>query len=389
MKRRSRVFRALWLLLPLLLFWGLSLFSGEHSGSFLGLSELDLSERHYLVFPLAVVFGIYVFFQDRRTSLIALVAILPILIFGSRYLFSLNVDEEYSGVVLARLRDDPNESSTLKLREQIDLFANSSERGEMERHFKPLRSHRVALRRFPRAHAVVWGDTHTIRVSLKESGRAITRYSKHIRKQELPLAIIESIPGVEVSFEPVTQTGRYLAQLIEAISLEHENAPEDTLETLYLSMGHHLSRWSSYAHVAYPWFKLGNIYLRKAYESTDGPTSYAQCANHAYSSAAAFLQPYTHPQLRATVFNNKAVLLLLEAEKKTLRQRKETARKLLQKALIIAERGGGGEWRPSKYILRAIRGNLKVLQSGKRRKKRHARKRAHHRRAATTRPSSH
>ena len=73
---------------------------------------VELSERHYYVFPLTVAILFYLFFRSFRASFLGIAAVLPMMFFGARYVFSFSVESSYPGVVVASLQKDPKEAKS-------------------------------------------------------------------------------------------------------------------------------------------------------------------------------------------------------------------------------------------------------------------------------------
>ncbi|MCI5064818.1 hypothetical protein MRY87_03735 [bacterium] len=317
---------------------------------------IDLSERHYIAFPLAVALIIYLISGKFQMVGLGLAAIIPIMFFGVRYVFSFSLDIEHPGVVVTRLRKDARESKTLRLREQLRRFSTEQTRGNLERHFLPVRSHRMALKRFPNAPAVIWGDRERIRVSFQAPPFPTTEYRKGDRGG-LGVLVVNAIPGLDLSLEPVQQTGLFLARILEA--LENSGGPEELEENevLYQTMANHESHWGERTHLAYPMWRLGNLYLEEWYLS--GVSSAFTCAIDAYGDAASAVHPHAHPLLRAAIFNNKAAILLL-SQKPSAKKKRKAIRAHLRMAEVMVQRKG--EWRAGQHVKHAIRRNLKVLK---------------------------
>lgn len=380
------------LLIPCLLFWGLSLLD-QSSSSTLGVffGEMDLSKRHYFMFPLVVALLTFVLFQRWSAAIVGVACILPVMIFGSRYVFSFAVDTSYPGVVLARLNKDVQEAKTLRLREQVLRFLPEEFHESIERHFAPIRAHKGAIRRFPSAPAVVWGDGKRVKVSFQDSEVNSETFPRTYGNRSVPVEIVTTLPGLDLSFEPVQQTGLYLSRLIQSFELEKRGASFEELEQVFLETTVHQSTWDSYVHLAYPWWKLGNMYLERSF---GGPrdTVLSKCARDAYGESAALISPGAYPLFRAAVFNNKAAALLLDESEPLKQKRKKEIRQLLHTATLIVHRKG--KWRPSKYVVKAIKTNLKAIKvlSGKKPKlkkknKKNAKQRRRNQSAGTVRSS--
>lgn len=364
------------LLVPIVLFWLLPLVSPYLQPVALepiGVEEMGLSERHYFIFPLAVALLAFVFFRRLSSVAIGLACIFPVMVFGSRYVFSYSFDSEYPGVVLARLHSDSTESKTLRLREQILRFSSPESRESIERHFQPIRTHKAARSRFPNAPAVVWGDGDKVKISMPDSESNRVIFARNVGRKVVRLHLIHRIPGFDISYEPLQQTGLFISRFIHSLELEARSRPFEQLEQLYIEMGEHRSGWKKHTHMGYPWWKLGNLYVEEAFASVSGNT-WAKCAAGAYSKAAARLHPHAHPLLRASTFNNKAVSLLIGGGSQT-KADKKAALVLLKKAAEIAKRKG--RWGARKYVMLAIRQNQKALKDMKGRKKKKKKKKKH------------
>ncbi|MGA1191509.1 MAG: hypothetical protein ACO3XO_04440 [Bdellovibrionota bacterium] len=335
----------------------------------LSYGNLSLSGRQYAVFPFAIASVLFVFGKGRRWFGIAFIITLPIMVLGTRFVFSLAVSKESNGILLFQLERDASEASTLRLREQIDRYASTRVRVSLERYFRTGESLSEIRDLFPNATAVLWGTPKAVRLSFLQNGSPVSRYPLQTPMGERKVQLIEHIQGVDLPIEPVQQTGLFIARMLEMEFLKDEPENRQALKALLKSTAHHISDWDSRSHLAVPWLRLANMSLIEGYEGNKRGS--AKKALRGYSQAAAYLEPYVHPELRAAIFNNKAVALLLMGNT-VLEDRDylKKARSLLQKARIIARRPS--IWPVPRYVKQTIRRNLRVVDalSGKKIKER-------------------
>lgn len=333
----------------------------------LSYGNLSLSGRQYAVFPLAIASVLFVFANSKRLIGLIFIITLPILLFGTRFVFSLGVSRETNGILLFQLERDLSEASTLRLREQIERYGSTRVQASLERYFRRGESLSDVRGRFPNATAIVWGTPEAVRLSFSQKGPPVSRYPVRTPMGEREVQLVEHIQGVDLSIEPIQQTGLFIARMLEMEFLKDEPQSREALKALLKKTAHHISYWDARSHLALPWLRLANMSLLEGYAGKKkGP---AKKALRGYSQAAAYLEPYAHPELRAAVFNNKAVALLLTGDillsdpgyvKK--------ARDLLQKAKVIARRPS--IWPVPVHIKRTVRKNLRVIDalSGKKKK---------------------
>lgn len=336
---------------------------------FLSYGDLPLSGRQYAVFPVAIASVLFVFINRKRWIGIALVITLPLLLLGTRFVFSLAVSEETNGILLLQLKRDPNEASTLRLREQIERYGSMRVQASLKRYFRSGESLSDVRGLFPHATAIVWGTPETVQLSFSQKGSPVSVYPVQTPMGERTVQLIEHIQGVDLSIEPIQQTGLFIARMLEMEFLSEDPENREALKALLKKTAHHISYWDAHSHLALPWLRLANMSLVDGYaRNRKGPV---QKALRGYSQAAAYLEPYAHPELRAALFNNKAVALLLTGDS-LLREPdyREKARDLLQKAKVIARRPS--IWPVPRYVKQTIRKNLRVIDvlSGKKKKER-------------------
>lgn len=333
----------------------------------LSYGNLSLSGRQYVVFPFAIACVIFVFANSKRWIGIALGITLPILLLGTRFVFSLAVSQETDGILLFQIERDPSEASALRLREQIERYGSTRVQASLERYFRSGGALSDVRGLFPNATAIVWGTPEAVRLSFLQKGSPVSQYPVRTPMGERTIQLIEHIQGVDLSIEPIQQTGLFIARMAEMEFLKDEPESREALKALLKKTAHHISHWDARSHLALPWLHLANMSLKEGYAGKKkGP---AKKALRGYSQAAAYLEPYAHPELRAAVFNNKAVALLLMGD--TLLSDPDytkKARDLLQKAKVIARRPS--IWPVPVHVQQAIRNNLRVIDalSGKKKK---------------------
>ncbi|MCB0320219.1 MAG: hypothetical protein KDD60_04780 [Bdellovibrionales bacterium] len=348
-------------MLPVFIFWA----AREGFG-------LESSEAHYVVFPLlaSVIFSLVG--GARFGAFLGAIFVIPVVFLGSRYAFSFSVTSSSSDVILTRFNRDSEETETSVLREQIYRFLEKADHKRVRRSYQSVESHSSARDAFPNAPIVVWGKNERVGVSFQKSEFPFESVPVFLGKQARTLQVISTIPGFQVSLQPVNQTGEFLAHILKAELLEQatpdwRNSGEQlqSIEEALLSGSAIRALWTSNGHLAYPLWKLGNIALLD-FGRLGMPHGELVCANRQYSAAASKLQPKDNPPLRAAIFNNKAVVSLLLAtngQRSDVERRKgiRTARELFKKADAISEKKSA--WTPKRYITKVVRRNLRILKN--------------------------
>lgn len=334
-------------------------------------TNLETSELHFIVFPLAMLCFALLFI--KRYLVYLFLFFVPFYLISLRYTFSFSVDRSFSGVVLSKLKDDRQESAGIMLREQILRFARYEQGDKFKRYYHLIRSHKQAIRSFPRAKVIVWGSYRQLMLSFQPyregftSIAAVSRPVVTVKGREDPLVnkhkvrnfqIISYIPGISLPYAPVAEAGFYLTSIAQAEELRAQKSEEAFAKRLdaYMAAGlQSRANWKSAMHLAYPWFQIGNIYLEQALENNYGNQGLIECAKKAYRRASYFLQAKEHPILRASIFNNQAIVYMLDSSGGI-----ESLRKA-QRLLVNAEKQIQLKslWKPKGYVTKAIKENIK------------------------------
>ncbi len=170
---------------------------------------------------------------------------------------------------------------------------------------------------------------------------------------------IRYVPRIHVPQTPAGSTIDFFAHLLSA-----KRPPEDLQGYSELSLraaGGIRAPWVSGAHLAYPWWKLGNDFLERALGGESPERGFQLCAERAYVQAGSFLRPHDNPILRAAIFQNKALLLVEQAARKGQRKKLKEAKKLLVNARNFLARATLSQ--DEKGTLRVVKGNLKRLEA--------------------------
>ncbi|MCB0319788.1 MAG: hypothetical protein KDD60_02610 [Bdellovibrionales bacterium] len=177
--------------------------------------------------------------------------------------------------------------------------------------------------------------------------------------EPLRLKLIRYVPRLYVPLDPKKRTIEYLAHLLSA------EAPlrSDELQFRELSLraaGGEWGAWASGAHLAYPWWLLGNDYLQQALSATSLEKGTLRCAEDSYGRASSLLRAFDNPHLRAAVFQNKALILAARGTRKGERDSLKEAKQLLRNARNFLIRAS--KTQDVKAELRVVKGNLARLE---------------------------
>lgn len=285
-------------------------------------------------------------------------------------LSQLNFDSSDSvSVRMAVWERDELEADTRVFREQLNSYLAHIGDYEVQRLYMQINSSEAAqayLADHPNVQGLIWGDQEwqnvyfqyaapltigSIAVAPLSAGKAM-------------LKIVQSVPAIGLSIEPRQATQHFLS-FITAAKLGSASSDE---EDLLRNAGALATRWSSYAHRAWPWWRLGNLYLQRALKGEQVELGELDCAKRAYAFAASMLQPNDNPELRAAIFNNYAVTLLVTPKSKQKRKHRLKSKQHFSKAIatrLEVDRFGVA----ATAARRVARYNLRILMSGLRAEK--------------------
>lgn len=205
-----------------------------------------------------------------------------------------------------------------------------------------------------------WPVTPAIEIGTVSTGSSLGKLSG--------FKAIANISAIGFSKKPEDASARFIVNLAEVFSplpLTDRSSGKGSFkmqEIALLAAGTQRAFWTSSAHLAYPWFILGNLYLEdlliNGYQSGK-----AKCAASAYRNGLSLLRSrHDNPELCLALFNNNAALLVLRAvyEGKYLLFKK--ARRYLRSGLKAGQYKGPFEgWRDQAAV---VSSNLLMLQKG-------------------------
>lgn len=138
-----------------------------------------------------------------------------------------------------------------------------------------------------------------------------------------------NVRAIGLSFQENQQTITFVANLIDGVSRRLDGSDLDKAELAFKSAAGQESRWTSFAHRAYPLWALGNMYLESAIRNGTFNKRELECAIRSYRSALEFLRTGDNLDLRASIFNNLAVAHVVRGYYAGKRKDLKTAKTLL------------------------------------------------------------
>ena len=230
-------------------------------------------------------------------------------------------------LVVARLENDPYEKKGTIFRERIfELQKTTFQPPTVSlwtRHFAEIDSPAAAwsyLRSNRSARGVVWGSERWLTVSFARSEpRELRDFNAEMPPGLLAeFRLILNVPAIGLSGRPENETALFLANINNGMTpLPGSKArPDDKdflrQEAVLRETGRTRALWTSQAHIAYPWFLLGNLYLVDAL-ANGYQAARLECALRAYNGALALLGKGDNPELQAALLNNAAAALVVQA----------------------------------------------------------------------------
>lgn len=325
------------------------------------------SIAQYLAFPLAMaVMYWHNSFLPRRLLVSALIAFL----FISPVAFSLRLPSD-ARVIVSVLPEDDYEVHSTRFRELISKDLRALQTGNAARFRSPISSLQEAqevLAENPSASLTVFSDRRWTNIALGSLNNATIPIviPSPVASHPDPMRVraITTVPVIGLSTSPEAATASFIASLSALLSQESPSVQSDP-ETFARGIADTRSQWTSFAHLSYPLLLVANSYLLRAtHDLALGniiPRAELGCARDAYSEAAALLQPYDNPPLRAALFNNKGITLFLMGVIRDDRPLLRVGRKHFQFAGRILERPN--RWGADTALFRRVtRHNLQVAK---------------------------
>jgi hypothetical protein len=291
------------------------LFLGLEASRQLGLA-VSLETAQLIVLPLLIAAVCSIRIYDQRVPRIAIIltvlfGVSALLINNFSHLLPRLFSRNSSELLVANLVGDELEGASRTLRKMIRQSAETDQLS-VTRYPRPLSSQSEAkglLVERSNATAVVWGDLRWLNVSFPAREPLLlsdlwTMGDGFILPE---LLVVDSVPMIGVSREPVIATATFLAELTLASDsmlaiFDNPGLLEQARTVGFLQAG-----WSANAHLAYAWWLVGNYQLvQAANEQSFQPAEY-RCAQQAYLLALRYLQINSNPELKAAILNNLAV----------------------------------------------------------------------------------
>jgi hypothetical protein len=281
-----------------------------------------LSGAQFVIFPVIFVALMMLRFLRFRVPYIVLAG--AFISFLVAVYLNFRLPDEAGAYIFSRIKDDSYEMQTTLFREKLKNYEVT--------YLRPLALEASALRYYGEVQsfeqakklldetrgirAVVWGQSRWLNVSFREIEPVNLRELSGI-KDALPLLIVSSVPVIGFSLQPATESAAFLTELlsnplVSGSVLNQQNFSKLEAEISLIKSGRILGGWTSFAHRAYPWWLLGNLYLAQAFSSDKLQTGYLNCAQKAYRRALGFLRAQDNLELYAAILNNFAVLEYLD-----------------------------------------------------------------------------
>lgn len=326
--------------------------------------NLDLTKTQLVIFPFFILWLLSLRIAGSKLPRVMLALAALGALSGYWYSYSYSHGDK-PGIIVSRLAGDDYEIVSRVFREHfnrksklygLDRIFN------VVRYYDPLISHTEINGTFKDdgVAAVVWGSEDLLNISFPKSSRTFS--SAEEQKAFKGLQIIEYVPGFALSREPEENTVSFLATLFAGMLMQEELTAEESWswqESMLEAAARQESRWTSWTHRAYPLWLIGNAYLKRAVANGKFEPGELKCALSAYGRAAGFLNFNDNPELRAAIFNNKAIALALKAEVAKGQKLKRQAAKHLKAAIKFS-------YRPSIFdastdIKKIVKRNLRKL----------------------------
>jgi len=292
----------------------------------LGEDAIAPGAAQFLSFPLVVLISLAAFGWFKFIPV--WIAVLTFLAGGAASITAFSVFlPSKSTVLVSRFEGDLHETGTTLFRTKLNRYFSDSPAGEVGRYFRTIDSHREAeavLADLPEIEAIIWGTQRWINISFAVPEELARRVRVEVpwSGEVVSPRLANYIPVIGLSTDPQDATSHFLVDLFTGLSLDRKEFLSNELEakrieSILYSSSQMFSPWMSFAHLAYPLLIISDAHLYRAIApSLRGSDSLEigelKCALDSYTEAASRLQPHDNPILRAAIFNNKGVALLIK-----------------------------------------------------------------------------
>jgi hypothetical protein len=306
----------------------------------------DFSIAQICALPLALYLLMKIRFRSRGVPGVLLLLALTGALAGLSYGYTYAIYNTHE-TLLTRFQDDPLEAKTRRFRKMLNQHLRRERTPLAGRYYSSIENHQqveVELQNDPDIHAVVWGNTGWVQISINESAfRKEQPLASPIWSNFLPdYKLVNYVPATGLSVEPQPATIDYLTDVFGALnesfttSVQLAPGVRASRASWLKSAGGLESTWTSYAHRSFPLFLLGNQHLREAFRQDQEDLGELSCALWTYSIAEKYLKRGDNPELQAALFNNKAVALMALKAMKPKGKADKKARLYLRAALQMA-----------------------------------------------------
>lgn len=297
-------------------------------------SKLSTQDLQFLLLPLAFVLlyvGLPRALSNYRFVILTGCLALWTLLGSYHYLGGIFYVQD---LVIARMPQDTERKDTTLFVKEIQQFMHAGDSPHLGIFYRPVLSATDAQRllRYGSAFALLGGDEKWLQLNFKRN--KFTRPLKvpiTLSKRHEVFRLSRYVPSIGFSVEPRRQSAHFISLLLRSF-----DKPPQVAESYLQSAATYRSTWTTLSHLAYPYWRMGNIHIENFIEGGMRDSAELTCALEAYTEGATLLQPNDNPPLRASLFTNKAIALLL-AKSATSGARKD-AKKLFHKAADVANR---------------------------------------------------
>ncbi len=282
------------------------------------LPSLNLSFAQLLIFPLVLFLFLHLRFLGLQLPkfLVLISGLAAMAAFVTPYV----APPEGPVVFVSTLQGDDIESESRVFWQELNELLRVRGIVQAARFYRSFSGHDRAKQELSsdkRPAAVVWGSKSRIGISFPDSEPvSLEQAGIEAAKGSLGrLQMVTGIPVIGLSYQPRYDSAVFAAALLSGVeSLRASNGlltPAAETELRYAA--ERSSFWTSFAHRAFPWFLLGNAYLRASFGAQGLQPALLKCAEQAYGAAAGNMRLSDNPELFAAIHNNLAVLYYLKA----------------------------------------------------------------------------
>jgi hypothetical protein len=288
-----------------------------------GLGVVNQRTAQLLAFPPFAIAVWRLRFAGERISRTAILLAVACAVMASAvtYLYPANLRR---GFLVAPFAGDDLQTRSRIFREALNEQLNAHSKIRAASYFAPLekdRSARSIFTRTPSLQGLVWGNNRWLSISFPIIPPAPLAGSivQHLPDRYRELLLVTTVPVLGLSREPEEQTRHFIATLFSGILPLYSQESDPAERTILFENQWGFLRdaavveafWSSKAHQAYPWFLIGNRAVERAFQGPRFEPHYILCARSAYREASSLLRAGDNPELRAAIYNNWGVTLLL------------------------------------------------------------------------------